>query len=348
MSQAVQTNASSGPLGLGVLTSLRATSPSTASSLTTHTHASSSCSLSTLSGDQTPTPSPYSAISGMLSPTLQIKDRSISPFVLSEQSVRANWAKKLDINRSNFFKISLFLSPEEVARGAATCKSWKSLLDTQEVWKKQQEAIPNAIFPSHYTTLFGVKVVNPIPPPWKKMLFENNQPDPNRPWEKVEKTHIWVYNPIVEINGKVRRLTTGLLEQLVANPRLKFPATIGYKTINDTPMGEAGWLLIRREIFDDTAGLQWDKQVEIVEAKGYQIPYGPDVLLTGLVWRVLTGEYLFEQDFTATRALGSKNEGMWIGICDDLHGFSALRCARTGVSDISTGFVGIRYDTRTK
>ncbi|HSX04523.1 MAG TPA: hypothetical protein VLG76_07335 [Rhabdochlamydiaceae bacterium] len=292
---------------------------SISSSLSSHTHASSSSSPSP-SISSSHTPSSYS-------PAVLINHK---PFVQYEK-----WMHKRVISADIFFNISLFLSPEEVAFASKTCQLWNRSLDNQKVWKKQYETqgyappkagvlnynyktvfkqpIPNAILPSHYTTYFGVKVVDPKPRP-PKMRFENNQLDPEDELRQtVGQTHIWTCRPMLEINGKVTSLTIPLLEQLVQKPLQGDPTGFASKDIIDeqinASMGNSEWYLIRKTIFKDTRGASPEAQVDIVRGKGYQLPLGRDVILTALVWRVLTGKSLFSGNnpVTFTNALERPN-----------------------------------------
>ncbi|HSX04522.1 MAG TPA: F-box protein [Rhabdochlamydiaceae bacterium] len=271
------------------------------------------------------------------------------------------------------FKLSFFLSPEELAFASATCKLWNKFLNTEEMWKNQYETqgyprgekilnykavfklpIPNAIYPAHYTTLFGLKVVNPKPLP-PKMRFENNQLDPEDELGRtVEKTHIWTYSPTVEIDGRATRLTTDILKELVENPDQEYSAGFQNMAILNTSMNEDGWYLIREKIFKGTRGLRWERQTAIIQRKRYQPPSAPDVILTALIWRVLTGKYLFGGDvfsYTYTKAIVSERRGMRIGGFgpgSDLHVNYYMPGQFSDSEEADTGVVGVRYDSRGK
>ncbi|HSX04725.1 MAG TPA: hypothetical protein VLG76_08370 [Rhabdochlamydiaceae bacterium] len=225
--------------------------------------------------------------------------------------------------------ISQFLSTQDLLNASASCKAWnKSFkegvfekqfeqLPKASTSKDQYEQLPNAFTPKDYETHFGVKVVDPISLlfsiSFNRMCEENNKPDPDDSSEKIGKTHLWIYRPKeIEINRKTTTLTTVAgLKQLVTNPRRGKPEKLyrfddRYGEIGkDVLMGDSGWCLIRKNVFQRTLGVcddedvtavPFDRQVEIINASGYTCPSGRDVMLTTLVWRIKTGERLYPLD----------------------------------------------------
>jgi hypothetical protein len=125
----------------------------------------------------------------------------------------------------------------------------------------------------------------------------------------------------LQINGNVTILTMTILEELVKNPLQGYPTKFAYVTNEisqeqrNASMGEEGWYLMPKTVFEETRNLPFDRQVEIVKAKEYEIPTGPDVILTSLVWHVLTGEYPFGQDplsYTRTTSLTANGTWHWV------------------------------------
>ncbi|HSX03751.1 MAG TPA: hypothetical protein VLG76_03380 [Rhabdochlamydiaceae bacterium] len=212
------------------------------------------------------------------------------------------------------------------------------------------EPIPNAITPKSYETHFhNTKVLNPIPRPGN-MRRENNKPDPDHPKNTIGQTHIWRYRPSspkLQINGKVTELTMNILEKLVQNPLKGHPTKFEWVTCEisqeqrNASMGEEGWDLVPKTVCKGTRNIPFDRQVEIVRAKGYEIPYGPDVILTTLVWHVLTGEYPFGREpFTYTRTTSLTANGTWRWVVGGF-GPSGLRVIGNGGFDFDHDFYGL-------
>ncbi|HSW70935.1 MAG TPA: F-box protein [Gammaproteobacteria bacterium] len=178
--------------------------------------------------------------------------------------------------------------------------------------------ILNAITTRTYETHFrDTRVLNPIPRPGV-MRRENNKPNPDCPGKTIGETHIWTYRPRLQINGIVTTLTMNILEQLVQNPLQGHRTKFEYVTPaisqeqRNASLGEEGWYLMPNTVCERTRNLLYDQQVEIVRSKGYEIPSGPDVILTALVWHVLKGEYPFGRaPLTYTRTTSLTANGNW-------------------------------------
>ncbi len=228
--------------------------------------------------------------------------------------------------------------------------------DYREVFKRK---IPNAITPEVYETHFrDVKVIDPQPRP-ATMRKENNKSDPEKPHLTIGQTHIWTYLPELQINGKEVIFSIDLLKKLTEKPRKGFPAKFNYDHAqvsseqSKASIGNAGWYLMPDYLIRKTEGLSFKKQKKIVTAQGYEIPSGPDVILTALLWRVLTGEYFWQKSitrYTRTSTPNADGEGHWtfgyddcgLSITDQLYFYhenedllDRIGCGLTGIKKFS-------------
>ncbi len=321
-----------------------------------------------------------------------------------EASLEGPWK---ELSRDTLFKISTFLSPEDVAHASMVCKIWNRALDQRIVWKKQceiqeitpccieiqdffnenveginshilsiiaeydedrgcdykkvfKQEIPNAITPKFYETHFrDVKVTEPKPRP-ATMRKENNKPDPDFPDLTIGQTHIWTYRPELQIKGEKVIFSIDLLKKLAEKPLKGFSARFVYQDphldqdeIPDdsqisleqrkASIGNPGWYLMRNTVFKGTVDVSFEKQKTIVREKGYEIPSGPNVILTALSQRILMKSYFGHHRLhTRTSTLNANGKGHWtLGYNNYYRAFTATDVLYDESRDVPNG---LRYE----
>lgn len=189
-----------------------------------------------------------------------------------------------------------------------------------------------------WATYFGdVGEVPPLPPGIGAIL---ESPCPFWPGKQVFETHMLTLIPAsVRVGQEDQPLTMKLMGELVKAPKEGSATKYRYIVLGeyvDPPVERAHWVLMTRDVLEDTRAKPYVKQKEIVEKNaGYEVPTILDATVSIFVEYVRSGLFLYGQaPWTFTRCQEEyKDYQVTVG------GFipAGLHVAHDGCSDVLDG-----------